>query len=104
MSFSGYTDGAGKEAITESSNLRPGTFVTRSGAISPRSGHLQVEKALEIQPGRGSTYIDVEVPNSQLRVPGNGSTTSGGAWQRQLTDEVPIDPSQWRRPPGRPGN
>lgn len=100
-----YTNAAGREAITESGSLRPGTFVTRPGEIPARSGHLQVEKALEIQPGRGSNYIDVEVPNSLLRVPGNGSTTSGGVWQRQLADEVPIGSGVWRRPPGgQPGN
>jgi RHS repeat-associated protein len=97
-----YTDAAGKEAISDAGSLRPGTFVTLPGEIPSRSGHLQIEKALEIQPGRGSNYIDVEVPSSRLRVPSNGRTTSGGAWQRQLSDEVPIDSSGWRRPPGRP--
>ena len=97
-----YSDAAGKEATTASDNLRAGKFVTRPGEISSRAGHLQIEEALEIQPGRGSNCIDLEVPNSQLRVSGDGSMTSGGAWQRQLTDEVSIDPDEWRRPPGRP--
>ena len=99
-----YTDAATKELISESGHLRPGTFVTRPGEISPRSGHLQIEKTLEIRTGHGTNYIDVEVPNSRLRVPENGTTTSGGAWQRQVIDEVSIDPARWRRPPGRPGN
>jgi hypothetical protein len=50
-----------------------------------------------------STDLDFQVPSSNLRVPANGTTTSGGALQFQLNNPVPINPSTFRRPPGRPG-
>lgn len=97
-----YTDTATRELINKSGSLNPGTHVTLPSEIPPQAGHLQIEKLLEIKPGRGSTYIDVEVPASNLRIPANGPTTSGNAWQRQLIEPTPIDPNLWRRPPGRP--
>jgi len=97
-----YTDGAGKAGISRSGNLRQGTYVTRPSEIPARSGHLQIEGRLEIAPGRGSHYIDVEVPTSSLRTPANGPRTSGGVRQFQLREPAKIDPNGFRRPPGRP--
>jgi hypothetical protein len=97
-----YTNAAGREGISSSGAMRADSWVTLPGQIPARSGHLQVEKILEIQPGRGSHYLDFQVPASNLRVPANGPTTSGGAVQFQLNNPVPIDPSTFRRPPGRP--
>ncbi len=99
-----YTGAAGREGITNSGALRADTWVTLPGEIRPGDGHLQIEKLLEIQPGRGSNFLDFQVPSSNLRVPENGSRTSGGALQFQLNKSVPIDPSSFRRPPGRPGD
>ena len=98
-----YTDIATRQSINESSHLRAGTYVTLPSEIPPRGGHLQIERILEINPGRGVTYIDVPTPVSNLRVPADGPMTSGGAWQRQLIEPTPIDPHRWRRPPGRRG-
>ena len=97
-----YTDTATRGLINESGNLRAGSYVTLPSEIRPGAGHLQIEDVLEINAGRGSTYIDVPTPASNLRIPANGPTTSGGAWQRQLIEPTPVDPNLWRRPPGRP--
>lgn len=98
-----YTGTAGREGITSSGVLRADTWVTLPGEIPSRAGHLQIEKLLEIQPGRGANFLEFQVPASNLRVPANGPRTSGGALQFQLNESVPIDPSTFRRPPGRPG-
>ena len=97
-----YTDNASKVAITESKGLRSGSYITKPSEVNPRAGHLQIEELLEIKPGRGTNYIDVDVPRFKLRTPNNGATTSGGAWQRQILGETKIDKFWWRRPPGRP--
>ncbi|MFN5833492.1 MAG: hypothetical protein ACK459_07130 [Akkermansiaceae bacterium] len=98
-----YTNALGKEGISNSGAMRADSWVTLPGQIPTRSGHLQIEKILEIQPGRGSHYLDFQVPASNLRIPANGPTTSGGALQFQLNNPVPINPSTFLRPPGRPG-
>jgi len=97
-----YTGAAGREGITSSGALRADTWVTLPGEIPSRAGHLQIEKLLEIQPGRGANFVEFQVPSSNLRIPANGPTTSGGALQFQLNNPVPIDPSTFRLPPGRP--
>jgi RHS repeat-associated protein len=97
-----YTDEGTSLKITESGELFENTYVTLPSQISPRSGHLQIEELLEIEPGRGSTYTDFEVPTSNLKVPENGLTTSGDAWQRQLINRMTFPTFQWHRPPGRP--
>jgi hypothetical protein len=99
-----YTNAAGREGISTSGAMRADSWVTLPNEIPARAGHLQIEKILEIQPGRGSHYLDFQVPTSNLRVPANGTTTSGGALQFQLNNSVPINPSTFRRPPGRPGD
>jgi hypothetical protein len=98
-----YTGAAGREGITSSGVLRADTWVTLPGEIPSRAGHLQIEKLLEIQPGRGANFLEFQVPSSNLRIPANGPRTSGGALQFQLNEPVPIDPSTFRLPPGRPG-
>jgi len=97
-----YTSRAGRDAISESGHLRADTWVTLPNEVSNRAGHRQVERILEIQPGRGEHFIDVIVERSNLRVPTNGTHTSGGAIQFQLNRSIPIDPDGFRRPPGRP--
>jgi RHS repeat-associated protein len=98
-----YTNALGKEGISSSGAMRADSWVTLPNQIPARSGHLQIEKILEIQPSRGSHYLDFQVPASNLRIPANGPTTSGGALQFQLNNPVPINPSTFRQPPGRPG-
>lgn len=72
--------------------------------IPKKAGHRRIEDMLEIGFGKGSHYIDLEVPVSNLRVSDKGPFTSGDKWQRQLIEPVQIDPSRWRQPPGRPPN
>jgi|GEM_PF-1263129 len=98
-----YTNAAGREGISSSGAMRADSWVTLPSEIPSRAGHLQIEKILEIQSGRGSHYLDFQVPTSNLRVPANGTTTSGGALQFQLNNPVFINPNTFRRPPGRPG-
>ncbi|MEK7207845.1 MAG: hypothetical protein AAB134_08200, partial [Pseudomonadota bacterium] len=98
-----YTDSMGVTGITRSGSLDAGTFVTLPSQIPTRAGHLQIENLLEIAPGRGGNYIDIAVPQSNLKIPFNGPTTSGGALQFQLKESVPIGPTGFKRPPGRPG-
>ena len=97
-----YTSTEGRSAISKAGSLREGTYVTKPGEIPGRAGHKQIENMLEIGPGKGTNYIDVEVPTSRLSIPSNGATTSGHKWQRQLTEKTHIDSTSWRRPPGRP--
>ncbi len=97
-----YTDATGKAGISGSGSLRADSWVTLPGEVPSRAGHLQIEKLLEIQPGRGSHFLEFQTPRSNLRVPNNGTHTSGGALQFLLNNPTPIDPSTFRRPPGRP--
>lgn len=97
-----YTDDAGKAGISNDGALRSDSWLTVPEDIPSRAGHLQIEEILEIQPGRGSHYLEFDVPRSYLRFPNNGTHTSGGARQFQLNDPVEVDPSTFRRPPGRP--
>ncbi|MCM2263853.1 MAG: RHS domain-containing protein [Desulfuromonadales bacterium] len=97
-----YTNATGREGITNSGTLRADTWVTLPGEMPAKAGHVQIEKILEIQPGRGEHFLEFQVPASNLRVPANGSRTSGGAMQFQLNKPVQIDPSKFSRPLGRP--
>jgi RHS repeat-associated protein len=97
-----YTDDVGREGITQSGHLRKDSWVTLPDEIPIKAGRRQIEKMLEIQPGRGSNYIDLDVPRSNLRVPNNGTHTSGGKVQYQLNESVGIDSGTFRKPPGRP--
>jgi RHS repeat-associated protein len=67
-----YTNALGKEGISSSGAMRADSWVTLPNQIPARSGHLQIEKILEIQPSRGSHYLDFQVPASNLRIPANG--------------------------------
>ena len=98
-----YTNTARREGISSRRHLRADTWLTLPSEIPSRAGHLQIERLLEIQPGRGSHFLELQVPASNLRVPANGPQTSGGSLQFQPNDPVSIDPSTFRRPPGRPG-
>ncbi len=55
----------------------------------------EVESLLEIGPGKGANSITFDTPTSNLNVPGNGPTTSGGATQFQLENPQPIDPTKF---------
>jgi RHS repeat-associated protein len=94
-----YTDAAGKAGISESGALRAGTYVTKTPEIPGGAGAAQVESKLEIAAGKGGYSITVNTPSSNLAVPDNGATTSGGAWQRQLKTPVPVDPSRFQHTP-----
>jgi len=84
-----FTDAAGKAAIEGSGGLRAGTFVTKPSEVQGLTAS-QIEGRLEIQPGRGAYSFAARVPTKNLATPGNGPTTSGGAWQRQLKVPVPT--------------
>lgn len=99
-----YTDVTTSQKITEGGELYQDTFFTLPLEIPSHAGHLQIEEFLEIKPGHGATYVDLIVPPSSLKIPDNGLTTSGGAWQRQLINQTRFDTFKWRRPPGRPSS
>ncbi len=85
-----YTDASGASAIQNAGQLRAGTYVTKAGDVSGMT-EGQIEGALEIQPGRGQYSFRVKVDPKNLKVPSNGPTTSGGAWQRQLIAPCKIE-------------
>jgi hypothetical protein len=87
-----YTSDLGRAQITESASLKKGVYVTLPGEIPAGATQADVERILEIDAGKGANYIDIQVPGSGLSVPDTGEFTSGGAWQRQLNSQVPIDP------------
>lgn len=90
-----YTSNGGMQAISESGTLRAGTYVTTPGQIPAGATSGQVESMLEIGPGKGANSITFETPSSNLFVPENGPTTSGGATQFQLWDSTPINPADF---------
>jgi RHS repeat-associated protein len=94
-----FTSDAGMEAISESGTLRAGTYVTTPGEIPGGATSGEVESLLEIGPGKGANSITFDTPNSNLTVPGNGPTTSGGATQFQLNNPTPIDPTKFKPTP-----
>ena len=100
-----FTNDAGVAAITESGGILPGggaltgTFVTPASGIPAGATAGEVESLLEIGPGKGANSITFDTPNSNLAIPGNGSTTSGGASQFQLVNPTPIDPTKFKTTP-----
>jgi RHS repeat-associated protein len=94
-----FTSDAGMEAITESGFLRAGTYVTTPGEIPTGATSGEVESLLEIGPGKGANSITFDTPNSNLTIPENGPTTSGGASQYQLQQPTPIDPTKFKSTP-----
>ncbi len=89
-----YTNQAGMEAIQKSGILKENTFVTTPGDIPSGATSNQIEKILEIDPGKGQFYIDVNVNKSDLKIPDSGPTTSGGATQMQTTKDIPVNPKK----------
>jgi len=86
------------EAISSSGGLlRQGTYVTTPADIPAGASSSDVESLLEINPGKGENSITFETPNSNLSVPENGSTTSGGATQFQLKEPTKIDPTKFKK-------
>jgi len=57
----------------------------------------EVEGLLEIGPGKGANSVTFDTPNSNLGVPENGPTTSGGAQQFQLKEPTRIDPTKFKK-------
>jgi hypothetical protein len=94
-----FTSDAGMAAISESGAQRAGTFVTTPADIPAGAGSGGVESLLEIGPGKGANSITFDTPSSNLMVPENGPTTSGGATQFQLKDPTPIDPAKFKPTP-----
>jgi RHS repeat-associated protein len=94
-----FTSDAGMAAISESGALRAGTFVTTTGEIPAGATSGEVESLLEIGPGKGANSLTFDTPNSNLVVPENGPTTSGGAAQFQLKNPTPIDPTKFKPTP-----
>ncbi len=93
-----FTSDAGVQGITESGGmLRSGTFVTTPGEIPAGATSGQVESLLEIGPGKGANSVTFETPNSNLTIPENGPTTSGGATQFQLKEPTQIDPTKFKK-------
>jgi len=90
-----YTDDAGRSAIEDSGMIEAGSYVTLPGEIPPGASPSDVEGLLEISPGKGDNYIDIHVPSSSLLVPDEGPATSGGAWQRQLSSPISIEPNSF---------
>jgi RHS repeat-associated protein len=84
-----FTDAAGIAGIDAAEALRAGTFVTKASEVRGLT-QAQVERALEIAPGKGAHSVTVHVPTKTLAVPANGGKTSGGAWQRQLTKPAKV--------------
>jgi RHS repeat-associated protein len=95
-----FTSDAGVAGITESGALRAGTYVTTPSEIPAGATSSQVESLLEIGPGKGSNSVTFETPSSNLVVPENGTTTSGGAQQFQLKEPVKVDPSKFKKTGG----
>jgi len=94
-----FTSDAGMAAISESGTLNTGTWVTLPSEIPSGASGTQVESLLEIGPGKGANSITFDTPASNLNVPGNGPTTSGGATQFQLQNPQPLDPTKFKPTP-----
>jgi RHS repeat-associated protein len=96
-----FTSDAGVAAITDAGGILngggtvSGTFVAAAGDIPAGATSSQVESLLEIGPGKGANSITFDTPNSNLVIPGNGPTTSGGATQFQLQQPTQINPSKF---------
>jgi len=100
-----FTSDAGVAGITESGGvLRSGTYVTTPSQIPAGATSTEVEGALEIGEGKGSNSITFNTPKSNLAVPENGATTSGGATQYQLKQPTQIDPTKIVKTPPPPGS
>ncbi|MGH9070681.1 MAG: RHS repeat-associated core domain-containing protein [Acidimicrobiales bacterium] len=85
-----YTNNSGRKQIQSSGGLRAGTFVTRPEEIPRGASSKEIERLLEIDEGKGTHYIDIQVPCNSLGIPENGPITSGGVWQRILLGPVDL--------------
>ena len=85
-----YTDDAGAAAIRASGLLRAGSWVTRPNQIPLGASSAEIERLLELLPGRGANSFTFQVPESQLIVPMEGSLTSGGALQFRLASPYAL--------------
>jgi hypothetical protein len=96
-----FTSDAGVAGITDSGGLlRAGTYVTTPGEIPAGTSSAGVESLLEIGPGKGTNSVTFETPNSNLTVPENGPTTSGGAQQFQLKQPTQVDTTKFKKTDG----
>ncbi len=71
--------------------------MTTPGEIPAGATSGQVESTLEIGAGKGANSVTFDTPNSNLAVPENGPTTSGGATQYQLKEPTQIDPTKFKK-------
>ncbi|MGH9368057.1 MAG: RHS repeat-associated core domain-containing protein, partial [Thermoanaerobaculia bacterium] len=88
-----FTNDANLAHIEASGQLRGGanaTFITKPSEVRGMTAS-QVETKLGINLGKGQNSITLRMKNSNLRVPDNGPTTQGGAWQRQLKNPCSIE-------------
>ena len=90
-----YTNANGKALIEASGHLKKGSFVTSPSQIAHGMNQRQIEKALEISPGKGKYYVDLLVHKSKLSVPESGALTSGGKPQWQITEDIPLGSSEF---------
>jgi RHS repeat-associated protein len=86
-----YTSEEGVAAITQSGVLRSGTYVALPNEVAGLSS-TGVETALEIEAGRGRFSTTIEVLTSNLKIPANGTVTSGAKTQFQLIRPVAPGP------------
>jgi hypothetical protein len=92
-----FASDAGVAAISQSGTLNGGiTGVTLPSEIPGGASSSEVESILEIGPGKGGNSITFDTPTSNLEVPDNGPTTSGGATQFQLKNSQSIDPTKFK--------
>ena len=82
-----YTSAEGAAQIEASGSLRSGSYVALAEEVAGADA-AAAEMKLEIDAGKGAMSGRFQVPRSTLQVPRNGSTTSGGSTQFQLTQPV----------------
>lgn len=85
-----YTDYEHMVMIERSRSLKTPSYVTLPTEIPRGSTARDIERMLELNPGRGEYYIDLLVRKSDLRIPDAGPLTSGGKVQFQITQDIRL--------------
>jgi hypothetical protein len=85
-----FTNAAGKAGIQADGLINAGSHVTKASEVRGLSSASAIERRLEIDPGKGAHSFTTTVRTRSLVIPGNGPKTSGGAWQRQLSEPAKI--------------
>ena len=97
VTVSHFTSDAGVVGIANTRGvLRRGTYVTTPSQIPANASSVTVEKLLEIAPGKGANSVTFKTEFSNLAIPANGRTTSGGAIQFQLKTRATADPTRFK--------